>query len=315
MVGREAEGADGLRVDRWLAARFTYRSRSQWRGCVERGLIKLNGRAVRPSRALRPGDTVEFITEDFEEPEVNFSYRIIWQDAHLIAVDKPANLPCHPAGPFFKNTLWHRLSSDFGRELFLVNRLDRETSGVILFAKSEEMAGRMSSVLSGDLVEKEYLAIVHGEFPDAVDAAGYLIGDESSPVRKKRRFVPEGEAGKIIDPARRDVETSSTFFRRTMFACGLSAVRATLGTGRTHQIRATLLSLGFPVVGDKIYGVDDGIYLRFIEGSTTPDDWNRMLIPRQALHSRMMSFPHPLDGVRIVVEAPLPKDMEGLIIY
>ncbi len=312
VVGAEAAGEAVQRLDRWLAGRFTYRSRNQWQGCVERGIITVNGHVARSSRTLHPGDTVEFIIDEFDEPEVDFGYRILWQDEQLVAVDKPGKLPCHPAGPFFRNTLWHKLSTDLGQELFIVNRLDRETSGVTLFAKSEEMAGRMSGLFATGAVEKEYLAIVHGVFPEAVDADGYLLGDDASPVRKKRRFVLKDEAVRSGASRRAEAERAATFLQRVAADAAMSVVRAVPKTGRTHQIRATLCSLGFPVVGDKIYGVDDSVYLRFIDDGMTMDDIGKMLLPRQALHSGSLAFAHPSTGARVEISSPLPEDMAWL---
>lgn len=291
--------AAGQRLDIWLSKRFTYHSRNQWQDIVKKGMILVNGKKSRSSRTLQEGDSVSFIP-DVSEPGVNLNFRIEYEDENIILVNKPGNLPCHPAGPFFENTLWRKLSETY-EKISIVNRLDRETSGLVIAAKSSEGASKFSELFSEGKIEKKYIAIVFGEFPEKLEAEGFLIGDASSEVRKKRKFVYECESS--------GAETAFTHFRLLGKNRKFSVVEAAPKTGRLHQIRATLFSLGFPLAGDKLYGPDDTAYIRFAEGMLTEDDKVRLALPRQALHAYFLSFVHPFTGKDIKFEISIPEDI------
>lgn len=295
----------GNRLDAWLAGRFTYHTRSRWQQVIGAGRITVNGAPARPACRLRAGDEIRFAVDDLAEPPVDDRVAVLREDSWFLAVDKPAPLPCHPAGPFFRHTLWHLLRERFG-EVHLVNRLDRETSGIVLVARSPEAAAALAA--SG--LRKRYLAIVEGRFPEACAAVGHLVADGGCEVRKRRRFLPAGTVAP--DPLPADAETSRTRFRRLGTDGTLSLVEAELETGRTHQIRATLLALGHPLVGDKLYGPDPGIFLRFAQDRLTPDDQVRLRLPRQALHAHRLDFAHPGDGSRVSIVAPLPAILRQL---
>ena len=296
---------DDSRLDKWLTERFTYHSRNQWQGAIKRGEIIINGNTCRSSKTLRTGDVVEFKTENYEEPEVDFDYTIIYEDDVMFAVNKPANLPCHPAGVYFNNTLFTHLSEKLDYKIFLINRLDRETSGIVLFAKSKEAAKTLSCLFISKEIQKEYAVVVHGEFPEKLSAYGYLTADDESPVRKKRKFVPlDDKKAKTSDK-----EIAETKFELIKHYNGLSYVRVLPKTGRLHQIRATLCSLGYPVVGDKIYGIDDSLYLRFIDGELTEKDRQGLIFDRQALHAEKLIFNHPKTKKQITITAPVPKEI------
>jgi RluA family pseudouridine synthase len=297
------ESDEGRRLDVYLAERFTYHSRTEWQNLVGKGKIMVNGKSSRSSRRMVEGDRVEYDTGDITEPEVDPSFQEVFSDEYIIVVSKSGNLPCHPAGIFFRNTLWRLLSEKFGK-IYFVNRIDRETSGLVLVARSPAVAAAMSETHSG--IVKKYIAVVHGKFPDACNAVGFLTDGICSAVRKKRKFYQGDQLGK------KD-EYSETRFRFLGANGDLSIVEAELATGRLHQIRATLCSLGFPLVGDKIYGPDETIYLRFIEDAMTDDDRRILMIGRQALHSSWLEFQHPISGENLVFRAELPGDMKKLL--
>jgi 23S rRNA pseudouridine955/2504/2580 synthase len=300
---------DNLRFDKWLTDRFTYHSRSQWQQIIKKGLITVNGKCCRASRLLKVGDTVKYNAENFEEPEVDFAYSIIYEDEIMLAINKPANLPCHPAGIYFKNTLSTKLSESFDHKIHLINRLDRETSGIVLFAKSQNTAKYLSNLFVTKQVSKEYFVVVHGIFPEKLNAVGYLTSDDKSSVRKKRKFVEENfyrKNSKICDSA--EFEKAETFFELIKTNNNLSLIKALPSTGRLHQIRATLCSLGYPVLGDKIYGLDNTFYLRFIDGKLSQRDKSRLILNRQALHAKSLNFIHPITRKQIKIEAPVPDN-------
>ncbi|MDD3885812.1 MAG: RluA family pseudouridine synthase [Victivallaceae bacterium] len=291
---------DGLALDRYLAGRFTYRSLDEWRQRISDGEIVVNGATVAPDLTLKLHDLVEYFPGNLPEPEADLTYTVAWEDEYLLAVNKSGNLCTHPAGPFFKHTLWHLLSSRYGH-IYIVNRLDRETSGLLLVAKSPEIAAKLSRPKTP--YRKEYLALVNGRFDQPIRAKGFLTPDTASPVRKKRKFVTE------LPADRTGMESADTeLLPEKIFEIGRSLVRAIPHTGRLHQIRATLFSLGFPLLGDKLYGVDDSIYLKLRSGAVTDADRDKLVLPRQALHSYCLSFIHPVTGESIKVAAPLPAD-------
>lgn len=292
----------GLRLDMWLADRFTYRSRRQWQACVRRGEIQLNGRAAKPANILQTGDHVLYDIPEAAEPEVDDHIDILFDDDDVQVLAKSGNLPCHPGGRYFRHTLWQVLRESLP-DVHVVNRLDRETSGVVLVAKNAATAGAIAAQFSNHSVTKTYLVLVHGEFPEALSAAGSLASDAGSSVRKKRLFRE----------ACTDGEWAETEFVRLASAGGVSLVQAIPATGRLHQIRATLCSLGFPVVGDKLYGLDDQFYLAFIEDALTEGDRAALQMHRQALHAYSLGWRHPVTAQQMSTVAPVPDDMQRLI--
>jgi RluA family pseudouridine synthase len=283
----------GSRLVDWLSRRFTYLSADAWLVMLGEGRIRVEGRLAVADRVLAAGEIVAFDPPRYEEPAVDTSFSVIMEDEDFLIVDKSGNLPCHPGGRYFEHSLWRLLSERYG-EVRIATRLDRETSGLVLVCKSAASAAFAQGMLSEGAIEKEYLALVHGPFPPSLEAKGYLTEDIASAVRKKRRYVDGEEI-----PQGKRVEACSTSFRRVGEidagtedrAYGrISLVRARPATGRTHQIRATLFSLGFPVVGDKLYGLDEGCFLRFAEGGKNEEDLTRLILPNQALHCAGLSF-------------------------
>ncbi len=296
----------GLRLDDYLAARFTYRSLTEWRERIVLGEIMVNGALAAPERTLAMHDILEYFPGDLPEPEAELSFRVAYEDDDLLIVDKPGNLCVHPSGPFYRHTLWFLLCSRYGK-VHLVNRLDRETSGLLIVAKNPSAAAKLGK--PSWPVRKEYLAVVFGAFREPVEAYGFLISDSSSTVRKKRRFVfgDRPPAGAV------KVESARTLLRPERIGEEFSLVRATPETGRLHQIRATLFSLGFPLAGDKLYGPDDTVYLRIRSNEISAEDRARLVLPRQALHSALLELRHPVTGENILVESPIPSEFATCI--
>ncbi|MFA7230474.1 MAG: RluA family pseudouridine synthase [Victivallaceae bacterium] len=294
--------SEGMRLDHWLAARFTYLSRNQWQNQVKAGTVRVNNSEVRSSRILHAGDVVLFKPENVVEPPVDFNYEITYEDEYFLVVNKGGNLPCHPAGAFFENTLWRHMSSKFGK-VYLANRLDRETSGLLLAAKTPKIANLLSAMFISGQIQKKYLALVYGIFEQEINAVGYLEPDKQSIVRKKRNFV-SGETTLIPEES----ESAETLFLPVKNNGQYSLVCAMPKTGRLHQIRATLFSLGYPLLGDKLYGPDDTIYLRLSEGAITAEDWQKLVMKRQALHAAELTLSHPVTKQIISFQAPLPDD-------
>jgi 23S rRNA-/tRNA-specific pseudouridylate synthase len=309
-AGREAEG---LALLPWLARRFSYFDEGAWDREIAAGRVSLNGRVAGPKTRLAEGDQVAYLPLQEEEPAVDSSYRIVHEDADFLVIDKPPLLPCHPGGRFFEHSLWFLLRERY-EYLHIATRLDRETSGLVLICLNKGSARRVSLLQRERRLNKRYLALVHGRFPDRLEAEGFLTHDEGSAVRKKRGFVSaadkEGEGGTGLESC------------ATSFACLLTAesldfpakgerqgpfslVEALPSSGRTHQIRASLASLGFPLVGDKLYGLDEAFFLRFAQGVLSAEDGERLILPYQALHCEALEFEDDAGTLRSF-RAPLP---------
>lgn len=262
----------------YLAQRFTYRTCDEWLEEIKAGRFFVDEVQITENISIRNNQNLAYEFAVKAEPECDLHYTLLGINNDFICVSKSGNLPTHPAGCYYKNTLWYLLQKDFG-PCAPVNRLDRETSGIILFARNPDAARFFSKC---DM-QKKYHVIVHGKFPEQLVAEGFIMKDKTSLIRKKRRFV-------YNDEGISDAETCHTVFNRLDFKNGLSLVEAELKTGRTHQIRATCSSLGYPVAGDKMYGIDENIFLRFIDGKITEDDKKKLLFPRQALHACCLAF-------------------------
>lgn len=286
----------------WMAGRFSYKTTDGWRDVIEDGRVHVNGQPTDESYLTSAGDQVEYFPDAKDEPAVILSYDVVFEDDRLLVVNKPPNLPCHPSGSFFKNTLWALLTDAYG-EIYIINRLDRETSGLILVARDKLMAKELGNLFSCKEITKDYLVLVHGEFGDNVRCEGFLVPDGESPVRKKKRFQLNPED---------DAIPCCTSFERLAFKDGLSLVQAKPETGKFHQIRATSLALGFPVVGDKIYGLDDSIFVRFVDHCMTEEDDKELILTHQALHAWRLNF-SLVDYGDVSFQATLPPDFLKLL--
>lgn len=303
----------GQKLLDFISHRFTYRSREEWQAELAAGLFLLNDGEARPESILAPGDHLVYLMPALVEPTVDSDYTALYEDDDLLVINKPAPLPCHPGGRFFAHTLWALLKEHHNlAEPRFVNRLDRETSGVVLVAKNKHAARLCQEQFSRHQVEKIYLAVVEGVFQDTsqtVESIGWLGTDPNSAVRKKMLFSPE------YDNAPAGAVECSTAFRHLSTAAdrSLSLLEARPHTGRCHQIRATLLHLGFPVVGDKLYGTDEQLFLRFKEDRLSEADRTRLRLPRQALHASGLHLRHPVSGVDLEFSAPLPSAFQQLL--
>ncbi len=214
-------------------------------------------------------------------------FDVVHEDAGLLVINKPAGLVCHPTKGDAYSSLISRVriylaKADDTASAHLVNRLDRETSGLVLVAKNPETAGQLGTIWETRAVEKEYAAIVHGHVREEHGVIDAPLGkDETSVVAIKDAVRADGAAAQTEFHVERRFARDGREF---------SWLRVLPRTGRKHQIRIHLAHHGHPIVGDKIYGGDETRYLKFIVDALTPDDWNELLLPNQALHAGALRF-------------------------
>jgi 23S rRNA pseudouridine1911/1915/1917 synthase len=243
------------------------------------------------------------------QPAEPHRFTVIDESANWLVVDKPPFLEVHPSKPHGRATLWDGLRALLAYELVnggqvsIINRLDRETSGLTLVAKNRDTAREFHRQMEARRVEKEYLALVWG-WPETeaftVDAPILRQGKrEPSSIYLKQAAHPEGAI------ARTQFRVESTFTLETSNGSRFALIRALPETGRMHQIRVHLAHAGHPVVGDKIYGPDEGCYLEFIRTGWTPELASRLLLPRHALHSTILRLP----DAGLAWESPLAADL------
>jgi len=236
-------------------------------------------------------------------------FTIIDETDDYVVVDKPPFLLIHPTKPNGAPTLWKQLRELLafeiasGGQVSIVNRLDRETSGLVLVAKTSAVARKFGLLMQQRRLRKEYLVIVSG-WPEwetkLVDAPLDRQGKhEKSEIWLKQMIHPAGA------PAQTEFRVERRFIKsRSSSENKFSLIRAVPLTGRTHQIRVHAASIGYPIVGDKIYGPDEQLYLRFIQTGWTPELERQLLLPRHALHATKLA----IDG-EFEWESPLPADL------
>ena len=215
---------------------------------------------------------------------MNFLFEILFEDADLLVVNKPAGLVCHPTkGDEYSSLISRARLYQPGGSLHLVNRLDRETSGVLVIAKNSAAAGELGKSWESRAVEKEYLALVHG-WPAADTGVldGPLGKDLNSTVAVKDCVRPDGAPSVTAYTVERRFMREGKPFAR---------VRVQPRTGRKHQIRIHLAQAGHPIVGDKIYGGDEDCYLALVQDRLTEAHRARLLLANQALHAVTLRFP------------------------
>jgi 23S rRNA pseudouridine1911/1915/1917 synthase len=312
-------GYSGMRLDHFLMERYSRRSRAQIQRAIDAGVItirRLQGAhlhvgKLKPSSPLVGGDEVLVLSERKPEPAVSFDYRIIHEDESLLVIDKPANLPVHPAGSYFFNTLLVHLRTrgqDSGkpvelkaeREYYLVHRIDKETSGVLVLAKTREVCAGLTAQFAERRTEKTYLAIVKGVPPSDFEVDLAMKRDPDSMIKLKMKPAPVEDGG----------YTALTRFKRLKQSGGFSLLECHPKTGRQHQIRVHLAARGFPIVGDKLYGLEEREAFRFYERrNLSPEALAQLILPRHALHAHRIAFEHPLTGKRHEYSSPLPHDL------
>jgi 23S rRNA pseudouridine1911/1915/1917 synthase len=227
---------------------------------------------------------------------------VVFEDDDLLVVDKPAHVVCHSAKKPEHPTLVAWVRAHGIATPRLLNRLDRETSGLIVIARHERTAKILGKQLQRGEITKQYVAICCGEFKQERGAVDKPIGFDRDSAVYTKRGVDEANG-----------RPSVTEFVVEKKLAGFTVVRLTPRTGRTHQLRVHMAWLGHPIVGDKIYGPDDRWYLKFIEQGVTQEMVEKLLLSRQALHTDHVSLRHPTTQQRCEFRAEMPADMVAFI--
>jgi 23S rRNA pseudouridine1911/1915/1917 synthase len=287
---RVPDTAAGVRLDRFLAGLPEVGSRSAAAALLEGGRVRVDGRARERSQRLRGGEWLEFeLVEDQAEalrPE-HVPVRIAWEDEHLLVVDKPAGVVVHPAPGHTRGTLVHGLlergvAGGESDRPGIVHRLDRDTSGLLVVARSAEAHKRLQGLVRRRELEREYQTLVRGRPRSRRGRIEAPIGrDRSTPFRQSLDTESPREA--------------VTHFEVEELFPAHALLRVRLETGRTHQIRVHLAAIELPVVGDAVYGVREPA------------------LGRQFLHAARLAFPHPFTGTRVDVVSPLPPELDRFL--
>jgi 23S rRNA pseudouridine1911/1915/1917 synthase len=301
----------GQRVDVFVQSQLHRTSRTRAQAIVRASAYDGGGRRLKPNDRVRAEQKILLWRAPWDETPVPVEVPILYEDEHLLAVDKPALLPVHPTARYHRNTLIKVLQELRPEIAFLSlgHRLDRETSGVLLVSKTRPCDRALKRQFAErEDVKKTYVALALG-VPEG-SAAGHSLRcvrrlqlDTDSPLRVKMRVSDSADAlvaSTVFDVAEVRRGPSGQAYSRIL--CGLE-------TGRQHQIRVHLASLGAPVVGDKLYGADDRAFARAADGELTADDLERLELPRHALHAAIMELSHPITHETLRIEAPLPDDM------
>ena len=287
MKQRVPDEAAGERLDRFLASLPEVGSRGVARRLLESGKVLVDGRPLDKSRRLTGGEELEFEPPTKESAELEpeqMDLRIVYEDEYLLVVDKPAGLVVHPGsghatGTLVQGLLEHDAAGGDAARPGIVHRLDRDTSGLMVVARSNEAHARLQALVRNRAIERHYAALVVGK---PRSRAGRI----EAPIGRDRR-----------DPLRHSLDTDKPREAITHFEVRELLPRHTLldvrlETGRTHQIRVHLAAVDLPVAGDTVYGRPRELDLE-----------------RQFLHAGRLAFPHPFTAERVDVESPLPADL------
>lgn len=292
------EGSRRERADKVLAHAFPEHSRAAIQRAMEAGLVKADGKVIDQSQDVGPGQVLEFSLPEVVAAEiraVDIPLDVIFEDKHLIVLNKAAGMVVHPGTGTGEDTMVHALLSHCAGELSgiggverpgIVHRLDKETSGLLVVAKNDTAHRALADQFASRTLKKEYVAIVSGVPKNDIGTIDRSIARH--PVHRHR--MTTGEGGR---PSRTDWAIEKKFGEKA------ALLRCRIHTGRTHQIRVHLKSLGHPVFGDTTYG--------------WKQDPKLPVPPRVMLHAEHLVFTHPVSGKIMDLTAPLPKDFKQML--
>jgi 23S rRNA pseudouridine1911/1915/1917 synthase len=332
------------RVDQYLVDRVGYLSRNGVQKLIGEGLVKANGRVIKASYHPRDGDVIEMVAPPEPVSELvpeDIPLEVVYEDDHILAINKQANLMVHPArgkwtgtlvnGLVFYGKKWSQLNGDWRPGI--LHRLDKNTTGIMLVAKSDEAHWRVARQFENRTIQKTYMAVCHGVPPLLSDVIDMPIGRDKY-IREKQAVRKEengGRAAITMYEVKERYEAPPGLMlqhgahvadkRHPMPGAKFCLVKLTPKTGRTHQLRVHMSAKGFPMVGDTMYG-GKVVVMSKDEGAgqaASPDSPPPASSPpefqfgRQALHAYEITFTHPVTLKPLTLQAPLPQDIRTLL--
>ena len=304
-----------LRVDKFLIDRLPNVTRNKIQQGIKDGFVKVNGQQIKPNYKIHPGDEIlVYITEPPRDEDVvpeDIPLNIVYEDEYLLVVNKPAGMVVHPAYQNWTGTLVNALAFHFqnlpemkgneGRP-GLVHRIDKDTSGLLVIAKTEQAMNGLAKQFFDHSIERTYYALVWGE-PDPADGTIDVNVGRSLKDRRITTAFPKADFGK----------TAITHYKTLKTLRYVSLIQCNLETGRTHQIRAHMKYLGHTLFNDATYGGDQVLkgtvftkYKQFVQNCFK-------VMPRQALHAKSLGFIHPISKKQMQFDSELPEDFVNVL--
>ncbi|MEX2590189.1 MAG: RluA family pseudouridine synthase [Chitinophagales bacterium] len=308
------KGQEPMRIDKFLHNRIEGISRNKIQNAAKEGQVFVNGSVVKSNHKIQAGDDIRIMlttpAREFKLEAEDIPIDVVYEDEHLAVVNKPAGLVVHPGSGNYTGTLVNGLLHHFDELAMkadrtrpgLVHRIDKNTSGLLVIAKTERALTHLSEQFFEKTTERKYHALVWGDLPDDEGKVDVFIGRDQR-YRKKMAAYPDGDFGKAAVTHYKVLER---FGYTTLIECELE-------TGRTHQIRVHMKHLNSPLFNDDTYGGDRIVkgtiyskYKQFVENCF-------QLMPRQALHAKSLGFVHPETGKEMLFESELPEDFTAVL--
>lgn len=311
------KGQEPLRIDKFLMHRIEGATRNKLQQAINLGMVLVNGKEIRPNYKIKPLDTIVVYSDmSPEETDVvpeKMELNIVYEDTDLMIINKPAGMVVHPGSGNYSGTLLNgvsfylqqqnpAISEDVLPRFGLVHRIDKNTSGLLVLAKTDKAMRHLAKQFFDHTISRKYVALVWG---DMEDDSGTIVAHVGRNLRFRKLFeaYPEGDHGK-------EAITHYKVLERFGY---VTLVQCILETGRTHQIRVHMKYIGHPLFNDDFYGGDKIVkgtvyakYKQFVENCFH-------ICQRQALHAKTLGFVHPTTGEDMFFEAPLPADIEEVI--
>lgn len=310
------KGQESVRVDKYLSEKMQHSSRNRIQKAADAGFIYANGKPVKSNYKIRPADVITLMLDrpkhdNTIKPE-NIPLDVVYEDDTIMVINKPAGLVVHPGAGNFNGTLinaiaWHLKDLESfdpnDPEVGLVHRIDKDTSGLLLIAKTPEAKTHLGKQFFNKTTHRSYIALVWGNFVEEEGTIEGNIGRDPKDRLRMTVFPPDSEWGKAAITHYRVLER---FGYTTLIECRLE-------TGRTHQIRAHLKHIGHPLFGDERYGGKE--ILRGQRSASYKAYINNCLklCDRQALHAKTLGFVHPITGQEMDFTSEMPEDLGAVI--